>query len=178
MRDAVVAELAAYRPSDPGQEELRAQFLAAARAGALSREDEPDHLTGSAVVLDPSRRQVLLVLHKKVRLWLQPGGHCDPEDDRLAQAALREAVEETGVPDLVLASDLPVHLDRHIAPCGARYHLDVRFLVTAPEDAGVAVSEESEDVRWWPVDALPELRSADLPAMLAAALRADGRPSS
>ena len=121
-------------------------------------------------MLDASRRHVLLVLHKKVGLWLQPGGHCEPGDSSLAQAALREAVEETGVAGLRLASDSPVHLDRHRAPCGARWHLDVRFLLSAPDGAPVAVSDESDDVRWWPVDALPEERGGDLPALLASVL--------
>ena len=37
------------------------------------------------------------------------------------------------------------------------HHLDVRFLATAPRDADHAVSEESLDVRWWPLDDLPDL---------------------
>ena len=76
------------------------------------------------------------------------------------------------MPDLVLASPVPVHLDRHPAPCGAEHHLDVRFLVLARDDAATAVSEESLDVRWFPLDALPDLRSPDLDALLAAALTA------
>lgn len=159
----MITGLSAY----DGQPELRKEFLAAEAAGAFGKGDRPDHLTASAVVLSPDRRQVLLVLHKKVGLWLQPGGHAEAADRSLAQAALREAREETGAPELVLVSDRPVHLDRHRAPCGARWHLDVRFLLTAPAGR-VEVSDESSDVRWWPVDALPEPRGSDLEALLAA----------
>jgi 8-oxo-dGTP pyrophosphatase MutT (NUDIX family) len=156
-------ELQAY----DGSPELRAPFLAAARAGALSRDDRPDHLTASALVLDASRTHVLLVLHKKVRLWMQPGGHLERGDTSLAQAALREAVEETGVADLRLATGRPLDLHRHAAPCGARDHLDVRFLVLAPDGATPVVSDESDDVRWFPVDALPPDAVPDLAAFVA-----------
>lgn len=166
--------LAAWRAPDPDQEALRRLFLARCDEGpqALRREGRPSHLTASAVVLDASRTSVLLVLHGKTGLWLQPGGHLEDGDASLAQAALREAVEETGVPDLVLARPEPVQLDRHPAPCGAEHHLDVRFLVVAPDGAVPAVSEESLDVAWFPLDALPVQAGVDPGGMVAAALRA------
>ncbi|MCW2614894.1 MAG: hydrolase [Frankiales bacterium] len=165
------SQLAGYAPSDAGQQALRRDFLLRLDAGALRREDQPSHLTASAVVLDVSRRAVLLVLHRKVGLWLQPGGHLEDGDTDLAAAALREAVEETGVADLRLASTVPFRLDRHPAPCGAEHHLDVQFLVLARDAATPAVSEESLDVRWFALDALPEQR-IDLGPMVAAALAA------
>ena len=134
---------------------------------ALRRSHGPAHLTASGLVLDPSGDAVLLVLHTKVRRWLQPGGHVDDGDASLAAAALREATEETGVADLVV-DPVPVLLDRHPAPCGVEEHLDVQFLVRAPGRSAPGVSEESLDVRWWPVDALPEPR-VDLGPLLAAA---------
>lgn len=149
------AELVAYAPDDPAQQQLKAEFLDRLEAGAVRRSAHPDHLTASAVVLDASRTSVLLVLHGKVRRWLQPGGHVEDRDATLSQAALREAVEETGVAELVLVSTTAVHLDRHAAPCGARHHLDVCFLVQAPDGAVPTTSAESLDVRWFPVDALP-----------------------
>ena len=170
--------LAAWAAPDTAQEALRQEFLARCGQGptALRREGRPSHLTASGVVLDVSRQAVLLVLHRKLGLWLQPGGHLEDGDDSLADAALREAVEETGVPDLRLVSTAPVHLDRHAAPCGAEHHLDVRFLVEAPDGAVPTVSEESLDVGWFPLDALPVQRSVDLEAMITAALTAAGAP--
>lgn len=144
------------------------RFASALASRDGTARERPYHLTASAVVLDPSGAHVLLVLHRKVGRWLQPGGHVDPEDESLAVAALREATEETGVPGLVVDPG-PVHLDAHPAPCGADTHLDVQFLVVAPGITAPVVSAESLNVRWWPVDALPEPR-VDLDALLAAGL--------
>ncbi len=145
-----------------------ARFVRALEDADGTARTRPDHLTASAVVLDPTGTHVLLVLHKKVGRWLQPGGHIDPEDASLAEAALREATEETGVSGLVVDPS-PVHLDAHAAPCGADTHLDVQFLAVAPGLVKPVVSEESLNVQWWPLDALPEPR-VDLSALLAAGL--------
>jgi 8-oxo-dGTP pyrophosphatase MutT (NUDIX family) len=165
--------LEAFSPADASQERLRREFLARFDEGpdALRREGRPSHLTASGLVLDASRRSVLLVLHRKVGLWLQPGGHLEDGDQTLAAAALRESVEETGVADLELLDDLPVHLDRHTAPCGAEQHLDVRFVLGARDGAVPLVSDESLDVAWFPLDALPRGRSECLSPLLHAALR-------
>ena len=101
---------------------------------------------------------MLLTLHRKAHAWFQMGGHCEAGDTTLAGAALREAVEESGVETLAL-DPLPVQLNAHPVPfCDPRgtvHHLDVRFVAVAPADAVHAVSEESLDVRWWPHDSLP-----------------------
>lgn len=171
--DDVRAELATYDPVEPEQLALREQFLARMDSPLpTSRAGAPDHLTASAIVLSHSLEQVLLVLHRKVGLWMQPGGHVDDEDCCLAAAAVREAVEETGVEGLALASHVPVHLERHAAPCGAEHHLDVRFLLRASESAPATVSEESLDVAWWPVDDLPDLAVAGLDELVHAGLAA------
>ena len=165
------AALEQYAPSEPAQQQLRVQFLSRLDDGAVRREHQPDHLTASAVVLDDSRRHTLLVLHAKVGLWLQPGGHLEDGDATLPDAAHREAVEETGVAELQVFSSVPFRLDRHAAPCGAQHHLDVCFLLLARDGATASISAESLDVRWFPVDALPEQR-IDLRPHVAAALLA------
>jgi 8-oxo-dGTP pyrophosphatase MutT (NUDIX family) len=169
VRDA----LDGWSAPDKDQERLRRAFLARLDEGpeALRREGRPSHLTASAVVLDTARTSVLLVLHRRTGLWLQPGGHVEDGDASLAGAALREAVEETGVADLRLLDERPVHLERHRAPCGAGHHLDVRFAVLARDGALPTVSEESLDVAWHPLDALPVQQGVDLPALVAAAVR-------
>ena len=165
--------LAEWAAPDADQERLRVAFLARVDDGpsALRREGRPSHLTASGIVLDASRRAVLLVLHRTTGLWLQPGGHLEDGDGSLAAAALRESVEETGVPDLVLDRLAPVHLDRHAAPCGAEHHLDVRFVLTARDGARPRVSDESLDVAWFPLEALPVQRGVGLEPMVHAALR-------
>lgn len=147
-----------YAPAEADQHALRDEYLAHLREhpDGTRRECRPDHLTASAIVVDPARECVLLGLHAKVGLWLQMGGHIEAGDGAVAAAAMREAEEESGLTGLRLWSDSVLSLDRHPAPCGARYHLDVRFLVVAPEGSLPVVSPEQLALRWCPYDELAE----------------------
>ena len=142
------------------QEALRLEYLAHLRGNpdGLTRSCHPDHITASTLVVDSAHDRVLLTLHAKAGQWFQLGGHTEVEDTTLAGAALREATEESGIDGLDL-DPVPLQLDAHAVPfCGGRpgtRHLDVRFLAVAPPGAVAAISEESADLRWWPVDALP-----------------------
>jgi 8-oxo-dGTP pyrophosphatase MutT (NUDIX family) len=160
-----------WKPVDRQQESLRQAFLALidARDDACSRACEPGHVTASAVIVDSTGERVLLTLHPRVGRWLQLGGHCEPEDASLSGAALREATEESGIEGLVLDPE-PVHLDIHPITCSLGLptrHFDVRFVVRAPASAEHVRSDESLDLRWWPLDALPE--GCDLAPLMAAA---------
>ncbi|QQS00075.1 MAG: NUDIX domain-containing protein [Austwickia sp.] len=174
-RDAV-RTLTAYAAADPHQARLRDEFLAhlAAHPDATRRSGPPAHLTVGVLVLDPAGVQVLLTHHRKADAWYQFGGHLEPTDATVRAAAARELAEESGLPGLELTA-LPVHLDRHALP-GAfgrcREHLDVRYAAVAPAHAVPAVSPESHDVRWFPVDDLPPGAAADLGGLIAAARRA------
>jgi 8-oxo-dGTP pyrophosphatase MutT (NUDIX family) len=125
---------------------------------ALHRACLDGHLTGSAMVVDPAARRFLVLLHTKLRLWLQPGGHADG-DGELGRVALREASEETGIADLQLvepAIDVDVH---RVEPPGEQphLHLDLRYLVLAPEGAHAPGNKESLDRRWVDLDELVAL---------------------
>ncbi|MFC7341476.1 NUDIX hydrolase [Saccharopolyspora griseoalba] len=166
--------LGGWRPVDPQQEALRQSFLTLldAREDACLRACEPGHVTSSAVLLDAAGDNVLLTLHPRVGRWLQLGGHCEPEDDSLAGAALREATEESGMTGLVVDPE-PVHLDVHPITCSLgkpTRHFDVRFVVRAPSGAQPVRSDESLDLRWWSLGALPE--NTDLHPLLEAAAAA------
>lgn len=176
LHDDAYATLAGWHPADPGQRSLRDAFLGfmAARPDACMRSCEPGHITASALVLDATGTEVLLTLHPRVGVWLQLGGHCEETDETLAGAALREAREESGIDDLVIAP-VPLHVDVHPITCSLGVptrHFDVRFLVTAPAGARAVRSEESLDLRWWPVHDLPPdpLGTSGLAPMLAAAM--------
>lgn len=155
-----LATLGSWRPTAIGQEPLRQAFLSflLARPDACARSCEPGHLTASAVVLDAAHARVLLTLHPRVGRWLQLGGHCEPGDPTLLAASLREAVEESGIDGLRIEPE-PLHLDVHPVTCSLGVptrHFDVQFLVHAAPGAREVRSAESVDLRWWPVDALPE----------------------
>jgi 8-oxo-dGTP pyrophosphatase MutT (NUDIX family) len=170
-RAALVAWTA--RDDEPAQLALRDEFVAFldAHDDAMWRACVEGHLTGSALVLSADRSEVLLTLHPKFGIWLQMGGHCEPGDTTMRDAAAREALEESGIDGLVVGVE-PARLDRHRVGChggswqlsnapvpfgtpGTCWHLDVQYVAIAPPGAEPVISDESLDLRWWPVDGLP-----------------------
>ncbi|MFG2551750.1 NUDIX hydrolase [Streptomyces sp. NPDC048581] len=151
-----------------GQEELRQTYLEHLQAhpDGMWKACEDGHITASALVIDPSRGRVLLTLHKKLRMWLQMGGHCEPADETLATAALREGTEESGVAGLTLLPGGPVRLDRHHTPCA--WHLDVQYAALAPAGAVEAISDESLDLRWFAYDEVADVADESVVRLLQA----------
>jgi 8-oxo-dGTP pyrophosphatase MutT (NUDIX family) len=139
------------------QEHLRLSYLdhLAAHPDGMWQPCAAGHLTASALIVDPRRGRVLLTLHAKIKRWLQTGGHCEPADATLADVALREATEESGVSGLTLHPAGPVGLSHHLTPCA--WHFDVQYAALAPDGATEAISEESLDLRWFPFAEVPSV---------------------
>jgi 8-oxo-dGTP pyrophosphatase MutT (NUDIX family) len=157
-----------FEPVDEAQAEFQRRMLELIQRhpqDAHRRTLLEGHLTASALVVDAQFERALLTHHKKLGRWLQLGGHCDG-DANLAHVALREAVEEGGIADLVV---LPTPLDLDIHPIPARpgtadrapepehLHYDTRFLVVAPPGAIEVLSDESHALRWVAPDELEQL---------------------
>lgn len=112
------------------------------------------HITASAWVFDKNARNVLMVHHKKLERWLQPGGHADG-DENVISVAIREVAEETGLAALSLFDSNIFDLDIHLIPqhkdVKPHLHYDVRFLFTANSRLPLVASEESNQVQWIPI---------------------------
>lgn len=140
-----------HRPVDARE----AESLAALREAFARLESpfdehaDPVHVTGSAVVVGP--QGVVLHLHKRLGLWLQPGGHLEPGEAPW-EAALREAIEETGL-ELAHPDGGPrlVHVDVHPGPRG-HTHLDLRYLLEWRGGEPAPHEGESQQVRWFTWD--------------------------
>ena len=159
-RRALKALLAAYRDRWPHESAVVARFDAFIdlHSDCFHRSCRVGHITGSAWIVDAAGDRVLLVHHRKLGRWLQPGGHCDGDSDTLA-VALREAREESGL-DVRALDGAIFDIDVHAIPARGRdpdhFHFDVRFLVQAEHDR-FTVSEESHALAWVPAAGLGAL---------------------
>lgn len=173
LHQSAIEALSTWTPTDPGQDALRHAVLAflLARPDGCERACVPGHVTASALVVDETGTRALLTLHPRLGRWVQLGGHCEPGDSGIVAAALREATEESGITGLRIDPDLAaIHV--HPVTCSLGVptrHLDLQFLAYAPAGAQPAISEESLDLRWWPIDDVPT-EDAGL-AQLVAAVR-------
>ena len=159
------AELDRYRARWPAEAATVDLFLALLAEGgeAFRRERLAGHFTASAWVVAADGARTLLTHHRKLGLWLQPGGHADG-DTELPRAALKEAEEETGLPGLRIESGI-FDLDRHWIPAhrdvAAHWHYDVRYVVRAGEDEAFVVSDESHALAWRDIAELAGEEAAD-----------------
>jgi 8-oxo-dGTP pyrophosphatase MutT (NUDIX family) len=171
--DAASALLRAHavRPLEAHEREMVDDAIAfiAAHPDCLLRSCLTGHLTGSSWIVNRARSRTLLLLHRKLNRWLNPGGHADGDPD-LAAVALREAQEETGLASVRLLEPRLFDFDRHRIPehrgAPEHWHYDFRLLLEADDAEPLAISEESNDLRWVELGRVPELNAAESVARL------------
>jgi 8-oxo-dGTP pyrophosphatase MutT (NUDIX family) len=124
---------------------------------SLARGRTQGHFTASALLVDPKRAQVMLVMHPRVKRWLQMGGHIESTDRSFREAALRESQEESGFSHIDVG-EFPVRLDRHEVPCKSpsgevihSVHWDVQFLAIVDSGQVREITEDAQ-TRWWGVE--------------------------
>lgn len=153
---SLIQALRRYRDQWQGDADVVAQFedFAQTHADAFERSNPVAHFTGSVWLVSADGERVLLMHHRKLDRWLQPGGHADGDTD-LARVALREAEEETGLAGLHVDGGI-FDIDRHrIAARGnepEHWHYDLRYVVRASADESFVVNAESHALAWRPVN--------------------------
>ena len=161
LRERLAALLDGYGRRWPGETEVLARFREFLASGELlqGKANPNRHITASTWIVNRARDKALLTHHAKLHKWVQLGGHTDEGEDWTA-AALREALEESGLAGLKLADNGLFDLDIHEIPARAdtpaHWHYDLRFLVEADDGDSLTISDESRDLAWVPLDRLSE----------------------
>jgi 8-oxo-dGTP pyrophosphatase MutT (NUDIX family) len=122
------------------------------------------HVTGSAWIIDPSRQCALLMQHRKLNRWFQPGGHADGATDVL-QVALKEATEETGLSDIQAIDNSIFDVDVHLIPARnempEHLHYDIRFLFEANANTPLLGNQESKALQWIQLEEIENYNNSD-----------------
>ena len=165
-RENIIQELLHYNSFNPEEEDFRLRFLQLLR-------NEPDcfhrhlahgHITASALILNPEADKVLLLHHRKLNRWLQPGGHADGEENA-ALVAEKEAREETGLKHFHLLQQEIYDLDIHLIPErkneAAHFHYDIRYVFQADPQEALEQNNESKALAWVPLAEVHHLAGND-----------------
>lgn len=145
--------------------------LVSCHENIFERECLEAHLTASALVINPQNKKILLHLHKKLKIWLQFGGHADGEIN-LSNVALKESMEETGLKDLEFFQNkkIPLDIDLQIIPENGNvkqhYHLDFRYLLlTQTTTTPTPNANESQNLKFFSFKELKQVENKLDPAL-------------
>ena len=161
-RQPLLALLQRHQPFDEDESTMLEQIIHFVKnhPDCFERQLTIGHVTGSAWIVSPDRREVVLLHHAKLDRWFQPGGHADGDPDLLG-VALREAEEETGLRDIKVVSAAIFDVDVHTIPARAsepeHLHYDIRFLLEATTRQPFIQTRETKAVRWVGVSGIGEL---------------------
>lgn len=152
-KDKLIALLRNYRTLYTEENQFKNEILEFLNSNNifLGKKNPEGHITGSAWIISKDRKKVLLTHHKKLNKWLQLGGHTE-EDETLHEGALREAKEESGLLNVHFLMEDIFDVDVHLIPERknekGHYHYDIRFLLEEDGFEELAISKESNDLRW------------------------------
>jgi len=166
IRNSLLLLLNAYNTTDVEEEKMLTEMknFVAEHKDCFERTFAPGHVTASGWIVSETGDQVLLMHHRKLDRWFQPGGHCDGDPDVLA-VARKEVEEETGLLDFSLAKQGIFDVDIHLIPANikdaAHYHYDVRFLFKANATTELIINSESRDLQWIPVTKVQDYNNSE-----------------
>ena len=165
-RNSLLSLLDSYQTSDEAELEMVNETIHFVRSNpeCFERSLQTGHVTASGWVVSADRELVLLMHHRKLDRWFQPGGHCDGDPD-VANVARKEVEEETGLTHFTLAKDQIFDVDIHLIPANlkdsAHYHYDIRFLFEADPKSELIINMESKDVKWIPIREVQKLNDSE-----------------
>lgn len=164
-RNSLLALLSSYTTSDMQESEMvkETQKFVTENVDCFERSLASGHVTASACVVSEEGDLILLMHHRKLDRWFQPGGHCDGDPDVMG-VAKKEVEEETGVTDITLLNPGVFDVDIHLIPANskdpAHYHYDIRFLFQADANRPLTINSESKELRWVPLREVVKLNDS------------------
>ena len=165
-RNSLHALLNSYTSADTDELEMLADIksFVSANPDCFERSLASGHVTASGWVISPARDKVLLMHHRKLDRWFQPGGHCDGDPDVVAVAA-KEVEEETGLMNVKLLQQGIFDVDIHLIPASskdaAHNHYDIRLLFEADPSEELVINIESREIKWLPIQEISYLNDSE-----------------
>ena len=156
-KEMILSLLYDYNPKDCLEQEHKKKMISFCKNydDCFERSCQIGHFTSSAWVVNSRESEVLLIHHRKLRIWLQLGGHADGESNLLS-VAIKEVLEESGLtsvePITTSIFDLGIHKIPKYGKEAEHYHFDVRFLLKSIRNDTLIKNEESIEVKWFPAD--------------------------
>lgn len=165
-RNSLHALLDSYTPADAGELKMLTDIKSfiSANPDCFERSLVPGHITASGWIVSADKEAILLMHHRKLDRWFQPGGHCDGDPD-VAAVAAKEVEEETGLQNVKLLQEGIFDVDIHLIPANskdaAHNHYDIRFLFEADPAEELVINVESRDVKWIPIHEVKFLNDSE-----------------
>lgn len=160
-RDFLLSKLNRYQPFDAHEYSMCERIVKFVKENpdCFERTLLIGHITGSAFIVNKRHTHTLMTHHQKLDKWLQLGGHSDGDPNTM-NVALREALEESGLQNIVALSDEIFDVDVHEIPVRknepAHFHYDIRFLFEADDVQELIRTTESKNLLWIPLEKMEE----------------------